>query len=456
MPLQIQTARIALLERRETEENAFDKTLRATIQCLLPEARAHEMTAAPAWLCLQIHAVNLVTQVVELLISQARVLQPEQSEAAHVLEFAAPAAGRYQLQIVAFLSGPAPQIVFQSGPLLRVEPEEFEEAASVAENFDAGMDSESDLFATEPESSVQGLEMRRDTVFAVEHARAEESFSSEEVSTPPAHEAQTLVLATTADEPIEASLMLHDPQFRQAQTPASVALRSRYFRLSDVLEIPLGLLSLIGLLALGFGFPHQPELVDRQRSLLELERTLLRLQAIALRDSARVSDLKKIFVIMERYAPAMGVELKFEIAATIYEMTLKYSNLDLELICATITHETGRTWNPQSISPVGARGLMQIMPLTGEMLARAEGISWSTAQEVLFDPVLNVRLGCRYLSTLVNTYNVDGGLAAYNGGEKRAEMWLRQGRAAGILAQETSFYVPSILKLYAEFRRLRG
>jgi len=171
-------------------------------------------------------------------------------------------------------------------------------------------------------------------------------------------------------------------------------------------------------------------------------------------DSIRRCNSKKIVAIIDLYNPVMKEDLKYQIADEIQKMSLKYSNLDIELICATITHESARTWNPEVISPVGALGLMQIMPTTGISLTIEEGLPWHSAEETLFNPIYNIRLGCRYLSTLIKAYSIDGGLAAYNGGMKRAEQWIRNGRADGILHEETAFYVPSILKIYEEYQHL--
>jgi soluble lytic murein transglycosylase-like protein len=65
-------------------------------------------------------------------------------------------------------------------------------------------------------------------------------------------------------------------------------------------------------------------------------------------------------------------------------------------------------------------------------------------EQILFNPVYNIRLGCRYLAGLVETYGIEAGLAGYNGGERCAEIWQRK----GTLPRETVFYVPSILKIY--------
>lgn len=458
--LQIKTAQVALLEQNTTEDEACGKRLAAEIACSLPEPRASEMLA-PELLCVQVHAVNLSTNEAALLISYTRAAQWERLGESFELEFEAPSnAGLYHLQIVAFLLGADPQIVTRLGPRLRVETEEAEatpaEDSRAPESFGEGLTQACDARAAAAERNAQNRETPCDIAPASAPVIAAEPLCSDEAATLPAEAAPDFFATACESEDGKPSFMIDAPQFNPTNTRLEAASRPRLRRLAAALRLPLEFLSLLGLVLTGFSFPFRPDLSERQSSLLVLEQNLQRLQAMVARDRGRQAELKKIFAIMERDAPEMQSELKLAIAHTIHEMTIKHSNLDLELICATITHETGRSWNPRSLSPVGARGLMQIMPLTGEMLASAEGIAWSTPEKILFDPILNLRLGCRYLSTLVNAYNIDGGLAAYNGGEKRAEMWLRQGRAAGILANETSYYVPSILKLYAEYRRMGG
>ena len=184
-----------------------------------------------------------------------------------------------------------------------------------------------------------------------------------------------------------------------------------------------------------------------------MERSLALLKAAMNVDSIRQYQIQKIIAIIESYNSTMPSDLKYAIADEICRMALKYPNLNIDLICATITHESALTWSPESVSPAGALGLMQIMPATGVFLAADEGIPWTGAQQVLFDPIVNIRLGCRYLSTLITMYEVDGGLAAYNGGERRAAMWLASGRDDAILWEETRGYVPAVLKLYEKFQQ---
>ena len=100
-------------------------------------------------------------------------------------------------------------------------------------------------------------------------------------------------------------------------------------------------------------------------------------------------------------------------------------------------------------------GLMQVMPSTGEYIAKKENIPWSNANEILFNPIYNIRIGCRYLSEMVKLYGIDGGLAAYNGGAKRASLWLAKGKKNNILWAETRKYIPAVLHLYDKYQNAR-
>lgn len=185
-----------------------------------------------------------------------------------------------------------------------------------------------------------------------------------------------------------------------------------------------------------------------------LEKQLEQVRAGMNVDSMRQYNIQKAISIIDQYNAVLPTEIKYEIASEIVNMAIKYPNLSVELICATISHESAGTWNPEIISKSGAMGLMQIMPLTGMFIAISEGISWASPEDVLFNPIYNIRIGCRYLSTLIDVYDVDGGLAAYNGGEKRAALWVKSGRESNLLNPETRNYIPAVMKLYNEFQNL--
>jgi soluble lytic murein transglycosylase len=97
--------------------------------------------------------------------------------------------------------------------------------------------------------------------------------------------------------------------------------------------------------------------------------------------------------------------------------------LDPFLVAGLIRQES--MFNPAAVSPAGAIGLMQIIPSTGEMLARQLGLASFDPQRDLARPEINVRLGTRYLATRLSEYRGDvvSALAAYNAGAHRVERW---------------------------------
>ncbi|HIP22095.1 MAG TPA: lytic transglycosylase domain-containing protein, partial [Rhodobacteraceae bacterium] len=82
--------------------------------------------------------------------------------------------------------------------------------------------------------------------------------------------------------------------------------------------------------------------------------------------------------------------------------------------------------NAAARSPVGALGLMQVMPATAKTVARGLGISYS-ARRLGADWQYNARIGTAYLAQMLERF--DGSVllaaAAYNAGPSRADRWIR-------------------------------
>ena len=113
-------------------------------------------------------------------------------------------------------------------------------------------------------------------------------------------------------------------------------------------------------------------------------------------------------------------------------------HLDPDLIHSVISIESN--FNPKAVSPKNARGLMQLMPRTAEIL----GVKDS------FDPEQNIEGGTRYLRDLLAKYknNLTLALAAYNAGPDTVDKYGH--RVPPYL--ETMKYVQRITKTYAKLK----
>ncbi|HTV84911.1 MAG TPA: transglycosylase SLT domain-containing protein [Dyella sp.] len=82
-------------------------------------------------------------------------------------------------------------------------------------------------------------------------------------------------------------------------------------------------------------------------------------------------------------------------------------------------------WVSDAQSGADARGLMQLVPATGAEVARKNGLAWDGG-ESLFDPVVNIVLGTRYLAQMAARFDDSPWLAsaAYNAGAARVNQWL--------------------------------
>lgn len=125
----------------------------------------------------------------------------------------------------------------------------------------------------------------------------------------------------------------------------------------------------------------------------------------------------------------------------------KYPAVDPLFLLAIGLVESG--YDPQARSRADARGLYQIWPSTGRLLAHTLG--WSYDEAMLYDPEKNTEAAALYLDVLFSTYkDPQLVLAEYNGGPLNAG-YLRAGAAA--LASETRSYVPRVLELHQRLRQ---
>jgi soluble lytic murein transglycosylase len=133
--------------------------------------------------------------------------------------------------------------------------------------------------------------------------------------------------------------------------------------------------------------------------------------------------------------------------------------VDAALVAAVICQES--TFDPGAVSHAGARGLMQLIPRTGMLVARSLGHTWRS--QSLLDPGTNIEFGVHYLRQMLDRFGgrTEMALAAYNAGPERVESWnaLRPDQPAeefieSIPFTETRTYVLAILGSQEQYRRI--
>lgn len=131
-----------------------------------------------------------------------------------------------------------------------------------------------------------------------------------------------------------------------------------------------------------------------------------------------------------------------------------------ELMQALVREESA--FNPAARSPVGARGLMQLMPVTAAALAIECGGRLGHP-DALFDADTNLKLGSRYLGQLLRRFDGEAAFAAagYNGGPTRIARWLKERPPVGrdewveeIPLDETRNYVKDVLASASVYQHL--
>jgi soluble lytic murein transglycosylase len=189
----------------------------------------------------------------------------------------------------------------------------------------------------------------------------------------------------------------------------------------------------------------------------------------------RLYGMAGVYIEAERYHMALRIMRRHfqSVAATgdptlpraFWEMFYPYAwrdemrdaaqrrGIDPYLVAAVVREES--SYYPRATSPVGARGLMQLMPSTARLMAPTGDLE---------DPGFNIELGTRFLAGLMREFNDPRlALAAYNAGPNRVRQWLNTRRSDDMEAfveqipfDETRLYVKKVVLSWDEYRRIYG
>jgi hypothetical protein len=143
----------------------------------------------------------------------------------------------------------------------------------------------------------------------------------------------------------------------------------------------------------------------------DVEEELAERIGVTREESARA---EQVDAAVDRYGIAR------DLAEDIYDIA-RETNIEPRLAYGLIKTES--TFNERAVSPVGARGLTQVMPRTAAWLVPG------TRTEDLYNRQTNLRLGFRYLDQMIDKYNGNVRLAllAYNRGPGTVERIVRRG-----------------------------
>jgi soluble lytic murein transglycosylase-like protein len=157
----------------------------------------------------------------------------------------------------------------------------------------------------------------------------------------------------------------------------------------------------------------------------------------------------------------IGIQARYPSPAWVPESGWR---VDKSLVFAHALQES--LFRPDAVSPAGARGLMQVLPGTAQLIAKRRGVPCDTSR--LNEPSMNMDYGQAYLEQL-RDFSATGGLlpkviAAYNAGPGSVQRWNLLNRDRGdpllyiesIPFAETRGYVAIVLRNYWMYQQQAG
>lgn len=166
-----------------------------------------------------------------------------------------------------------------------------------------------------------------------------------------------------------------------------------------------------------------------------------------------------VFAVCKVYPDVEHMTYPKKYSAVVAKQAEAYA-LEESLVYAVIKAESD--FDPEAVSPVGAVGLMQLMPETFAWMQSHVGGEYDA--DALRDPAVNIRFGCALLRLLLDEYgDLRTALCAYNAGMGNVTSWLSDGAYSddGITLKEIPFdetrlYVQKVLRYKEIYEELYG
>lgn len=167
----------------------------------------------------------------------------------------------------------------------------------------------------------------------------------------------------------------------------------------------------------------------------------------------RRSDATTFFAkVVLNYNPKFNEVKLAKLCAFVFEGGEQRYGLPVELLALVVVVESKA--DPKAKSPKGARGLWQVMPLTGSYIAPLVGVTWkgrSTAE----DPIESGKCAVKYLFDLMQLFDgkVEYWITAYNCGPEMVYEWYKKGKK---IPSDYREYYKKFLKYKKEIEEDQG
>jgi len=247
-------------------------------------------------------------------------------------------------------------------------------------------------------------------------------------------------VATRPDFGLEAASSSAGPEIRQI-----IVRQGSGWQTTALLFLSLLFLTTVAVAF--YAFHRVAELNDEMRVTMRcVEQKFQNLDAGISFDSKRQQLMLGIRDEIMRTNPRVSLNEAYEYSLLIMQASEKYPSVDPLMFLSIGIVESA--YNSHATSDANAKGLYQIWPSTGRLLARSLNIEYS--DEMLYDPQMNTELAALYLDILFSAYNDQKMvLAEYNGGPLNAGYY-RAG--SSYTALETKEYVQRVSEVYEGLR----
>jgi len=248
-------------------------------------------------------------------------------------------------------------------------------------------------------------------------------------------------------EDLEAAASRPDSDLEAASFPAGPEIRQIIVRQGSGWQTTallfLSLLLLTTVAVAFYAFHRVAQLNDEMSTTMRrVEQKIQNLDAGISFDSKRQQLMLGIRDEIMRTNPRVSLNEAYDYSVLIMQASEKYPSVDPLMFLAIGIVESA--YDNRATSDANAKGLYQIWPSTGRLLARSLNLEYS--DEMLYDPQTNTELAALYLDILFSAYNdQEMVLAEYNGGPLNAG-YFRAG--SSYTALETKEYVQRVSEVY--------